>query len=351
MSVQYPSTNLPKFGKGSVLLDIYVNGAPTGRFVHMGNATKGGIDPGVTLDQLEQSMNATPSVVAEAPKSIKPVLSFTGTDFKATALQVALSAAGIGTLEVSAGAVTGELVASASVTKKGGFFPLANRSVDTDTLVLQQSVTPTDFVFSQVEVAEGLATYFYDSFTGPAPKVGMLLTSLGFAASGGANNVSGQAITAVSGGDAGFVTVAATTQVDEVHSGTGSTGTATTLTEGVDYVIHETKVSVLVYFPQTSTVDDTKAVSGGYTKVVGHFLQIAGLTKPFIPCAFRFEPDPTDGQAEGVEVWHVNLTPAAPHGMIEDTYGNWAVKGSVLDDTANHPTCPYYQTTVPKDTN
>jgi hypothetical protein len=348
MPQQYQVPNLPKFGKGLILLDLLdASDNPTGYFA-IGNATKSEVDPGVTLDQLEQSMNRTPTVIAEAPKSIKPTITITGTDFKARNLQVALAAAGIVPLEVSAGAVTGDVIAGASVTKKGKYFPLVNRSVDTTTLVLQQSVDPTEFVFSQVELAEALATYFYDSFTGPAPAVGMKLTVTGFATSG--NNVSAQTITAVSGGASGFVTVAATTQADETHSGAGSTGTATTLTAGTDYKIEDAN-EALVYFPQGSAVDDTKSVSAGYTKVVGHYLQIAGATVPFIRCRIRFCPDPTDGQKMGYEVWKTNLTPSSPMGLIEDTYGNWAVKGSILDDSANHPTCPFYLVTVPKDTN
>src|ERR1035441_5081973 len=109
MSQQYQVPNLPKFGKGLILLDLLdASDNPTGYFA-IGNATKTEVDPGVTLDQLEQSMNKTPTVIAEAPKSIKPTITITGTDFKARSLQVALAAAGIVPLEVRAGAATGDV--------------------------------------------------------------------------------------------------------------------------------------------------------------------------------------------------------------------------------------------------
>jgi hypothetical protein len=350
MPQQYQVPNLPKFGKGLILLDLLdASDNPTGYF-SIGNATKTEVDPGVTLEQLEQSMNRMPGVIAEAPKSIKPTITITGTDFKARNLQVALAAAGIAPLDVTIGDISGEMIASASVTKKGKYFPLANRSVDPTTLVLTQSEPATVMTFDQVATGDGEAIYFYSSYTGPAPRVGDVFTAAGFVASSDANNVSGMTILAASGGAAGEVTVALTTQVPETHAGTGTTSGATTLTEGTDYILEDGN-EALAYFPTTSTVDDAVAVVAAYSTVVGHFLQIAGASVPFIRCRIRFCPDPTDGQKMGYEVWKTNLTPSSPMGLIEDTYGNWAVKGSILDDSANHPTCPYYLVTVPKDTN
>jgi hypothetical protein len=84
--------------------------------------------------------------------------------------------------------------------------------------LLQEPIAPTTFVFTGVSVANGRAVYSYSSYAGPAPLVGRPLTVNGFGIAG--NNVSGKAITAIASGS---VTVAATTQANESHAGTGST--------------------------------------------------------------------------------------------------------------------------------
>jgi hypothetical protein len=114
-----------------------------------------------------------------------------------------------------------------------------------------------------------------------------------------------------------------------------------TLTAGTDYQLVDSTEG-LIYFPTTSGVDDTKAVTVDYATLVATFDQVAGGTVPQVAGRLRFVPDPADGQKIGVEVWRVNLFPSGQIGLIADDYGNWTLDGAVLDDTANHPTAPYY---------
>lgn len=80
--------------------------------------------------------------------------------------------------------------------------------------------TATVLTLTQVTVSSGNGVYSYSSFTGPVPRVGMSVTFSGFTNSG--NNVTA-ALTAVSGGSSGTVTVSATTQVNETNPGSGTT--------------------------------------------------------------------------------------------------------------------------------
>ena len=119
---------------------------------------------------------------------------------------------------------------------------------------------------------------------------------------------------------------------------------ATTLVTGTDYVVAD-PVEGLIYFPSTSAVDDSKAVTADYSTLVKNFDQVAGGTQPVLQGCIRFVPDPSDGQTIGVEVWRVNLAPNGQIGLIADDYGNWTLDASVLDDSANHPDAPYYLAT------
>ena len=118
----------------------------------------------------------------------------------------------------------------------------------------------------------------------------------------------------------------------------------TTLNETTDYIVAD-PVEGLIYFPSTSTVDDSKEITADYSTLVKNFDQVAGGTQPVLQGRIRFVPDPSDGQKIGVEVWRVNLAPNGALGLIADDYGNWTLDASVLDDSANHPDAPYYLAT------
>jgi hypothetical protein len=114
-----------------------------------------------------------------------------------------------------------------------------------------------------------------------------------------------------------------------------------TLTADTDYQLVD-PTEGLIYFPTGSGVDDTKAVTVDYATLSKTFDQVAGGTVPQVSGRIRFVPDPADGQKIGVEVWRVNLFPTGQVGLIADDYGNWTLDAAILDDTANHPTAPYF---------
>lgn len=110
---------------------------------------------------------------------------------------------------------------------------------------------------------------------------------------------------------------------------------------GTDYTI-EDSLQGLIYFLPSGGVNDTVAVTVNYTPASLSLAQIAGAVQPFVRARLRFVPDPTDGKRIGVEWWQVNLSPNGKLALIADDYGNWELEGDVLDDTANHPTAPYF---------
>jgi hypothetical protein len=123
-----------------------------------------------------------------------------------------------------------------------------------------------------------------------------------------------------------------------VHQG------ATVLVAGTDYILID-PVSGCIFFPLTSAVVDATAVTIDYATLVGSLDQVNAATKPYVNGALKFQPDPTDGQKIGVDVWHFHMNPTGGTGLIADDYGNWQVDARILDDSANHPTCPYFQET------
>lgn len=119
------------------------------------------------------------------------------------------------------------------------------------------------------------------------------------------------------------------------------------LVAGVDYILADA-VEGLIYFPVSSSVDDTKQVTITYSTLVGSFDQVAGAAIPQSQGRLRFSPDPSDGQRIGIELWRCNLYPSGNLGLISDDYGNWTLDANVLDDSANHPACPYFLETFYK---
>ena len=86
---------------------------------------------------------------------------------------------------------------------------------------------------------------------------------------------------------------------------------------------------------------EATAVTIDYKTLAATRDQVAPGTQPYVKCALHFDPDPTDGQKIAVDIWRMNFNPSGPVGFIADDYGNWQLKGMILDDTANHPLSPY----------
>ncbi len=182
------------------------------------------------------------------------------------------------------------------------------------------SITGTDFSFSHLAIAlmSGGET---------------ILTTA-------ATPVTGEALASATATKKGkyFATLGRNIATVVVHQSLG------VLAEGTDYVVVDAAEG-LIYFPATSTVIDTTAVTVDYTPTVGSFSQVAGAVMPFVRGRLRFVPDPTDGKKIGVEWWVVNLSPNGKIGLIADDYGNWELEGMVIDDAANHPLSPYFLAT------
>jgi hypothetical protein len=120
----------------------------------------------------------------------------------------------------------------------------------------------------------------------------------------------------------------------------------TALVAGTDYVLADAAHG-LIYIPSTSAISTagTTAVTIAYTPLAKTVSQICGHTVNFVQGHILFVPDPADGPNIMCDVWRVNLTQNGKIGLISDEYGNWTLEGSALDDTANHPTAPFYQYT------
>jgi|SRR5579871_416029 len=114
-----------------------------------------------------------------------------------------------------------------------------------------------------------------------------------------------------------------------------------TLASPADYQLVDA-VKGIFYIPVGSSMDGTHAVTVTYHTLVGSQDQVAGATVPFVQGHLLFVPDPVDGQKIQCDIWRVNLNPNGQIGLIADDYGNWSLDGNILDDTANHPSAPFY---------
>lgn len=261
MGMQYQINHVPSLGKGSVLLDRFLNGSPTGVFIHLGNCNKFEIEPKDDKAELYQSLYPTPTKIAEAVKKRDLKVMVEGTDFSADHSAIYSLSGGKSSLVVAATPVTAEVLITAVQTAncKGRYFRTAIPNIGTWT-DLKQSVT--------------------------------------------------------------------------------------TLVNGTDYKVVD-MVHGIIYIPLTSSIDTTgtEAVTADYTPAAGTFDQVAGHTVNFVQGHLLFVPDPADGPNITADVWRVNLTQNGKIGLISDEYGNWTLEGSALDDTANHPSAPFYQFT------
>jgi hypothetical protein len=139
--IHYAVPHLPYLGKGSLLFDRFdADGNLTG-FQHFGNVTT--IDQETKDDKAElyQHINAVPSMTNTAVKKRAVSVKFTGTDFSADHLTIALMSAGKTELVIAADAVVAEALASATATKKGKYFATAQRNLDPVSVAVKQGVT------------------------------------------------------------------------------------------------------------------------------------------------------------------------------------------------------------------
>jgi hypothetical protein len=160
MAIQYRVPHLPMLGKGSLLVDIFdANGGLTG-YQHLGNVDTVEQDIKDDKDELYQSINRTPSLIATAVKKRQVILTIKGTDFSSSHMAIAMMSAGITELAIAATPVAGEILAAATVTKKGKYFATVQRNLDPATVVIAGLVAGTDF-----EVADAVQGLIYFPLT------------------------------------------------------------------------------------------------------------------------------------------------------------------------------------------
>lgn len=258
----YEIGHVPSLGKGSVLLDRFVGGSPTGVFIHLGNCSKFEIEPKDDKAEIVQSLTPSPTLIAQAVKKRDIKVMVEGTDFSADHSQIfSLASSPAGSLTVANTPITNEVLVSAAQTVNalGRYFRLANPNVGTFTDLKQNSVA---------------------------------------------------------------------------------------LNNGTDYKVADL-VHGIIYIPTTSTINTsgTQQITADYTPTAGTYAQVNGHTVNFVQGHLLFVPNPVDGPLITADVWRVNLTQSGKIGLIVDEYNNWTLEGSALDDTANHPTCPFYQYT------
>jgi hypothetical protein len=131
--------------------------------------------------------------------------------------------------------------------------------------------------------------------------------------------------------------------VDNVGTPPVFTSNAVTLSNTTDIVLVD-PIQGIGYVPVGSTIS-SHAVTVTYQTLVGSQDHVAGATIPFVQGHILFVPDPVDGQKIGCDIWRCNLNPNGQIGLIADDYGNWSLDGNILDDTANHPSAPFYDYT------
>ena len=130
MTIQYQVPHLPYLGKGSLLVDIFdAQGNLTG-YQHFGNVTAAEQEVKDDLAKLYQHINATPTEIAQGLKKRDVILKLTGTDFSSDHLAIALMANGKSQLVTGTSPVSGEVLASATATKKGKYFSAVGRNLD-----------------------------------------------------------------------------------------------------------------------------------------------------------------------------------------------------------------------------
>jgi hypothetical protein len=143
MTVHYRVPHLPMLGKGSMLLDVFdALGNSTG-FQHLGNVTTVDQEDKDDKAELFQHINAVPSLIATAVKKRVVSLKMAGTDFSSDHMAIALMSSGKTQLSTGSTPVSGEVLASATATKKGKYFATIGRNLDPTTVVVSQTAPLT----------------------------------------------------------------------------------------------------------------------------------------------------------------------------------------------------------------
>jgi|SRR5215469_3421824 len=200
MGVQYQVNHVPSLGKGSVLLDRFLNGSPTGVFIHLGNCSKFELEPKDDMAELYQSLYPSPTKIAQAVKKRDIKISIEGTDFSADHSQIYSIASGVATRSQTGATVTAEVVVSAAQTAnaKGRYFQVQKFPVATLTDLKQNSialVNGTDYVV--LDLTHGI---IYIPLTSGIDTTGTLAISADYtSATSSASQVPGHTVNFIQG--------------------------------------------------------------------------------------------------------------------------------------------------------
>jgi len=146
-------------GKGSILFDRFdAAGLPTG-YMPFGNCHKFEVSLKDDRAELYQSLNKNSSLIANALKKRTISLSINGTDFRSDMVAIALMSGGKTELATAAATITAEVLASATATKTGRYFALANRNIDNVT-------TPPVLTNNAIVLTEGTDYELVDPIEG-----------------------------------------------------------------------------------------------------------------------------------------------------------------------------------------
>ena len=115
---------------------------------------------------------------------------------------------------------------------------------------------------------------------------------------------------------------------------------------GVDYQVVNAKAGVYQILPGTILTGPVTAsyTPTAYTSLNGPQI-VGGGTSGVVTGKLVFVGDPMTGPSILLEVWKANIAPDTAIGLISDAYGTLGLAAEVLDDTANHPSHPLFQTT------
>lgn len=141
--IVYPQTNLPMLGKGSVLFNPKdANGVPQG-FIHLGNVTTFALSQQDEKKELYSSINKSTIKISEVHIKRNVTFKITGTDFKTDNMKIFFQGDS-GTVAQTGSTVTGETLASSSITKLGKIFRTAKRNISA--ITVHGGTTPTTLV-------------------------------------------------------------------------------------------------------------------------------------------------------------------------------------------------------------
>lgn len=116
---------------------------------------------------------------------------------------------------------------------------------------------------------------------------------------------------------------------------------STSMTAGTDYTVDAVSGRIYVVPGGGIAVGDIIKVDYTYSAITSQKV-IAG-TVPNVRGFLRYVSDNSAGDNKEVQIWNAQLHPDGAIGFISDDYADWTIKGTIINDAANHPTEPYFR--------